>query len=61
MSITSKNKYLLNDMNIIGTCSIPLKCVPKHTTLIYIYLLLELANLLSKIAEKYKARCTKID
>ncbi len=24
MFITSKNKYLLNDMNIFGTCSIPL-------------------------------------
>ncbi len=23
--ITSKNKYLLNDMKIFGTCSIPLK------------------------------------
>ncbi len=24
MFITSKNKYLLNDMKIFGTCSIPL-------------------------------------
>ncbi len=27
MFFTSKNKYLLNDMNIIGTCSIPLSCM----------------------------------
>ncbi len=25
MFITSKNKYLSNDMNIFGTCSIPLR------------------------------------
>ncbi len=25
MFIASKNKYLSNDMNIFGTCSIPLK------------------------------------
>ncbi len=27
MFITSKNKYLSNDMKIFGTCSIPLSCM----------------------------------
>ncbi len=27
MFITSKNKYLSNDMNIFGTCSIPLRVI----------------------------------
>ncbi len=31
MFITSKNKYLSNDMNMFGTCSIPLnKREPEH-------------------------------
>ncbi len=29
MFITSKNKYLSNDMKIFGTCSIPLTCEHK--------------------------------
>ncbi len=30
MFITSKNKYLSNDMKIFGTCSIPLTAQPPH-------------------------------
>ncbi len=29
MFITSKNKYLLNDMKIFGTCSIPLTIIER--------------------------------
>ncbi len=43
MFITSKNKYLLNDMKIFGTCSIPLiKELYKYSQIIqtvnYIYI-----------------------
>ncbi len=31
MFITSKNKYLSNDMKIFGTCSIPLTAVPRKS------------------------------
>ncbi len=30
MFITTKNKYLSNDMKIFGTCSIPLKLMLDH-------------------------------
>ncbi len=38
MFITSKNKYLSNDMKIFGTCSIPLSCVMfLHEVVLLVY------------------------